>query len=110
MKKSTIPVLACGGNHEVYAGFKVEEMYGKDGYWRKYMNNGVYDGTPEGVLNVAENGIDFAYSYPGLEDYVYLSLSQWYWDGHTEGQECLITDSQLSWLEKQLEAYKDKTV
>lgn len=110
MKKSTIPVLACGGNHEVYAGFKVEEMYGKDGYWRKYMNNGVYDGTLEGVLNVAENGIDFAYSYPGLEDYVYLSLSQWYWDGHTEGQECLITDDQLSWLEKQLEAYKDKTV
>jgi len=109
VNKVKIPVIACSGNHEVYT-IAAETMYSATGYWRTYMNNGVYNGTLEGVLDIADNGVDFAYSYPGLEDYVFISLQQWRWDGHTASQDCLLTDSQLLWLEEMFETYKDKTV
>lgn len=106
--ESGMLVLACGGNHELYA--KLDVMYGKNGYWRKYMNTGIYDGKVKGVLDIADNGIDFVYQIPGFTDSVFVSLSQWYWDGHTPAQEKLVEPEQLVWLEEQLEKYKDKTV
>ena len=106
---SGMTVLGCGGNHELYADLVT--MYGKNGYWRTYMNKGVYDETPmEGVLNVAPNGIDFVYEIPGHTDSVFVFLSQWYWDGHTNAQGHLITDSQVTWLSEQFETYKDRNV
>ncbi len=106
--KSGLLVLACGGNHELYASLDV--MFGENGYWRTYMNTGVYDGTVEGVLDIADNGIDFTYQIPGVEDAVFVSLSQWYWDGHTASQKKLVEPEQLEWLEEQFELHKDKTV
>ncbi len=106
--KSGLLVLACGGNHELYANLDV--MFGKNGYWRTYMNNGIYDGTVKGVLDIADNGIDFTYQIPGIDDAVFVSLSQWYWDGHTPAQEKLVEPEQLAWLEEQFETHKDKTV
>lgn len=108
VEKSGLLVIACGGNHELYA--KLDVMFGKNGYWRTYMNDGIYDGSVEGVLDIADNGIDFTYSIPGVDDAVFVSLSQWYWDGHTPAQEKLVEPEQLVWLEKQFEAHKDKTV
>lgn len=106
--KYGIPVIACGGNHELYA--KLDVMFGKTGYWRKYMNVGAYDGTLPGVLNIAENGIDLVYQIPGVTDSVFISLSQWYWDGHSPAQQKLVEPQQLVWLEEQFKLYKDKTV
>ena len=106
--KSGLLVIACGGNHELYA--KLDVMFGKNGYWRKYMNTGIYDGKVEGVLDIADNGIDFTYQLPEHEDFVFISLSQWYWDGHSPAQEKLVEPEQLEWLEEQLELHKNKTV
>ena len=102
-------VLACGGNHELYAS--INDMYGENGLWRTNMNPGVYDATPiQGVLNVAPNGIDFVYEIPGKTDSVFVFLSQWYWDGHTSAQQHLVTPEQIEWLEEQFETYADRTV
>lgn len=106
--KGGITVIACGGNHELYA--KIPVMYGENGYWRTYMNKGVYDRTLEGVIDIASNGIDFTYSVPGNPSEVFIFLSQWYWDGHTSKQPMLVEKEQLIWLEEQLELYSDKTV
>lgn len=106
--KSGLLVIACGGNHELYA--KLDVMYGKNGYWRKYMNTGIYDKSVEGVLDIADNGIDFTYQLPDDKDSVFISLSQWYWDGHSAAQEKLVEPEQLEWLEEQFELHKDKTV
>lgn len=103
-----ITVIACGGNHELYA--KIPVMYGENGYWRTYMNKGVYDRTLDGVLDIAENGIDFTYSVPGNPNEVFVFLSQWYWDGHTAKQPKLLEEKQLIWLEEQFEKHADKTV
>ena len=103
-----IPVIACGGNHELYA--KIPVMYGENGYWRTYMNKGVYDRTMDGVLDIASNGIDFAYSVPNHPNEVFVFLSQWYWDGHTSKQPKLLEPEQLIWLEERFKQYSDKTV
>ena len=103
-----ITVLACGGNHELYA--KIPVMYGENGYWRTYINKGVYDRSLKGVLDIAANGIDFTYCVPENPSEVFVFLSQWYWDGHTDKQPKLLEDEQLNWLEKQLEQHADKTV
>ena len=106
---SNVLVLACGGNHELYAATDV--MFGDTGLWRTYMNAGVYDETPiAGVLNVAPNGIDFVYEIPGQTDSVFIFLSQWYWDGHTAAQEHLVTPEQIDWLTEQFAEYADRTV
>ncbi len=109
VSKVKVPVLACAGNHEVYT-WNGDSMYAPGSYWLTYMNNGFYDGTVEGVLDVADNGVDLSYSIPGFEDYVFISLNQWYYDGHTAAQESLLKDEQLEWLAEQFETYKDKTV
>ncbi|MBE6542971.1 MAG: hypothetical protein E7675_01080 [Ruminococcaceae bacterium] len=106
--KSGLLVIACGGNHELYASLDV--MFGEDGYWRTYMNEGIYDGSVDGVLDIADNGIDFTYRIPGVDDAVFISLSQWYWDGHSATQEKLVEPQQLEWLEEQFELHKDETV
>jgi len=108
IERGGIPVIACGGNHELYA--KIPVMYGENGYWRTYINKGVYDRTLEGVLDIAENGIDFTYSVPGQPSEIFVFLSQWYWDGHTNKQPKLLEDEQLIWLEEQLQKHADKTV
>lgn len=108
VEKSGMTVIACGGNHELYA--KLDVMFGQNGIWRKYMNKGVYDGSLEGVLDIADNGIDFTYQIPGVDNAVFVSLSQWYWDGHAPSQQHLVEPSQLVWLENQLETHKNKTV
>lgn len=106
--KGGITVIACGGNHELYA--KIPVMYGENGFFRTYLNKGVYDRTLEGVIDIASNGIDFTYSLPGNPSEVFVFLSQWYWDGHTSKQPMLVEPEQLIWLEKQFETYRDKTV
>ncbi|MBE6639451.1 MAG: hypothetical protein E7616_08415 [Ruminococcaceae bacterium] len=106
--KGGITVIACGGNHELYA--KIPVMYGENGYWRTYMNKGVYDRSLDGVLDIASNGIDFTYSVPGHPSEVFVFLSQWYWDGHTSKQPKLLEPEQLIWLEEQFQKHSDKTV
>ncbi len=106
--KGGITVIACGGNHELYA--KIPVMYGENGYFRTYLNKGVYDRTLEGVIDIASNGIDFTYSLPDNPSEVFVFLSQWYWDGHTSKQPMLVEPEQLIWLENQFERYRDKTV
>lgn len=108
VKKSGVKVIACGGNHELYA--KLDVMYSENGIWRTYMNEGIYSGTDEGVLDIAENGIDFSYRIPNEENEIFVFLSQRYWDGHTAKQPMLLDPEQLLWLEAQFEKYSDKTV
>lgn len=104
-----ITFLGCGGNHEVYSGS--DRMYLPNGPWRTYMNTGVYDETPmEGVLNVADNGIDFVYRIPGDETSVFVFLSQMYNDSKSTAQGHLLDTAQVVWLSEQLAAYADKQV
>lgn len=99
-----VTMLGCGGNHEVVLGF--DNMYGEGGLWYKYVNKGVYDGTLEGVLEVAENGFDFVYQMPGTED-IFIFLCQTRWDNKTTVQKPLVEPTAVDWLESVLAKYKD---
>ncbi len=109
--KSGVTFLGCGGNHEVIAGS--EKMFGKDGttgYFQKYLNIGVYDGTLEGVCEFAPNGYDFVYQIPGNENDVFIFVSQYRWDDGTTTMLPLIEIETVKWLETVFEKYKEKNV
>ncbi len=96
------PVYTTTGNHDLYAEYKKEN-------WLEFMNSGVYGKEKaDGILNVAENGMDFVYEEKESGD-VFIFLNQ------TSNNYGLLTGallkaSQLDWLEAQLEEHKDKTV
>ena len=97
------PVFTCKGNHDCYRKFKQE-------YWEKYINPGVYGASKrEGVLAVADNGLDFVFLGEETHGDVFIFFSQ------ISGQYLLptsriVTDAQLDWLEQQLETYKNEGV
>lgn len=96
------PVYTVTGNHDVRAKFKKEN-------WREYMNSGAYDETPaNGIINVSDNGMDFVYEEPVSGD-IFIFLNQ---TSNNYGLlfNALLENSQLDWLETQLEAHKDKSV
>ena len=97
------PVYTCTGNHDV-------SKYFTKGNWQELMNTGVYgDVKADGVANVADNGMDFVYIPADGNDDVFIFLSQYQWD-YGEAHSRILEDSQLDWLEAQLEKYKDETV
>lgn len=97
------PVYTCTGNHDVSDDFTKEN-------WRELINNGVYGETKaDGVVNVADNGMDFVYIPQDGAGDVFIFLSQYEWD-YGEVYSRILEDSQLDWLETQLEKYKDETV
>ncbi|MBQ7540747.1 MAG: metallophosphoesterase [Clostridia bacterium] len=97
------PVFTCKGNHDCYAEYTLEN-------WQTYINPGVYgENKREGVLEVAENGLDFVFRGEETHGDVFIFFSQ------ISGQYVLptsriVTDAQLDWLEKQLETYKNERV
>ncbi len=96
------PVYTVTGNHDVRNKFKKEN-------WRTYMNNGAYDETPaEGIINVSDNGLDFVYEEKTSGD-IFIFLHQ---TSNNYGLlfNALVENSQLDWLEAQLENHKDKSV
>lgn len=99
----SFPVYTCTGNHDVGEGLNLEG-------WQANINAGVYgENKAEGVLNVAENGVDFVYSPEDANGDVFIFFSQMFWD-YNRPESRLVTDEQLDWLEEQLETYKDTTV
>ena len=97
------PVYTCTGNHDVSEYFTKEN-------WRELMNTGVYgDVKADGVADVADNGMDFVYIPADGNGDVFIFLSQYKWD-YGEAHSRILEDSQLDWLEAQLEKYKDETV
>jgi len=97
------PVYTCTGNHDVSKYFTKEN-------WRELMNTGVYgDMKADGVEDVADNGMDFVYKPTDGNGDVFVFLSQYRWD-YGEAHSRILEDSQLDWLEAQLEKYKDETV
>ena len=96
------PVYTSTGNHDVNDKFTLEN-------WQALINTGVYgENKSAGVKDVADNGLDFAYSPEGCDD-VFIFLCQYQWD-YGEAHSRILTDEQLNWLETQLETYKDRTV
>lgn len=96
------PVYTVTGNHDVRNNFTKEN-------WRTYMNSGVYDEVPaEGIINVSENGLDFVYEEQKSGD-IFNFLHQ---TSNNYGLliNALLENSQLDWLEAQLEEHKDDTV
>lgn len=96
------PVYTVTGNHDIRTNFTKEN-------WRTNVNNGVYSDTPDdGIINVSDNGLDFVYEEAASGD-IFIFLNQ---TSNNYGLlfNALLKDSQLSWLEAQLEAHKDKTV
>lgn len=104
-----LDILTCIGNHDAEG----------DGvsYFKKYVNRSIYKyiGEDEAVLeakgikNIADNGLDFVYSPEGTEDvFVFLNQNE---DGYgmTETID-ILHDTQLTWLEEQLEKYADRNV
>ncbi len=107
---SGLTVLASGGNHEVVTGY--DNMYTNPdkGYWFKYVNLEVYNGSLEGVCEIAPNKHDFTYKIPGNDNDVFILVCQARWDSFSAAQKPLIEMETLEWLSGQFEKYKDKTV
>lgn len=96
------PVYTVTGNHDVREKFTKEN-------WREYMNSGAYDETPaSNIVNVSDNGMDFVYEEASSGD-IFIFLCQ---TSEDYGMlfNALLENSQLDWLEKQLETYKDRSV
>lgn len=99
------PVYTCTGNHDVNTDVGLDLDA-----WHDNMNTGVYgEQKAEGVIEVAENGIDFVYAPESINGDVFIFFSQIAWD-YNRPESRLVTDEQLDWLEEQLELYKDTTV
>ena len=97
------PVFTCKGNHDCYMAYTLEN-------WQNYINPGVYgEQKREGVLNVAENGLDFVFCGPETHGDVFIFFSQ---TGGLYGLPItrIVTDAQLDWLQTQLETYKNERV
>ncbi len=97
------PVFTCKGNHDCRREYTLEN-------WQKYINPGVYgEEKREGVLAVADNGLDFVFRGEETHGDVFIFFSQ------IAGQYILptsriVTDAQLDWLREQLETYKNERV
>ncbi len=94
------PVYTTTGNHDLHAKYEKEN-------WLGFMNPGAYgEVKAEGILNVADNGLDFVYEESG-DIFIFLNQSS---NNYGLLWNALLTDAQLDWLEIQLEKYSDKTV
>lgn len=97
------PVYTSTGNHDVNSDFVQSD-------WNRYVNSGVFgDKKDSGIVEAAENGLDFVYAPDGESDDIFIFYSQYQWS-YNNPDSRLLTDAQLDWLEKQLEKYKDNTV
>lgn len=97
------PVYTCTGNHDVDDDFSLSD-------WNKYMNTGVYSARKaDGVVDVADNNLDFVYAPDGEDGDIFIFLSQYRWDYNKETSR-ILTDAQLDWLEDKLDKYSDNTV
>ncbi len=96
------PVYTSTGNHDLHAKYEKEN-------WLEFMNPGAYgEVKAEGILNVADNGMDFVYEEKESGD-IFIFLNQ---TSNNYGLlwNALLTDAQLDWLEAQLETYSDRAV
>lgn len=96
------PVYTTTGNHDLHAKYEKEN-------WLEFMNTGVYgDEKADGIIDVAENGLDFVFeeSESG-EIFIFLNQTS---NNYGLMWNALLQDSQLDWLEAQLEEHKNKTV
>ena len=97
------PVFTCKGNHDCASGYTLEN-------WQTYINPTVYgDARREGVLEVADNGLDFVFRGPETHGDVFIFFSQTAWQ-YILPTSRIVTDAQLDWLEQQLETYKNERV
>ncbi len=107
---SNLTVLTCIGNHDC-----VNE--GKQ-YFKQYINQDVYRykdageaaQKENGILNIAENEMDFVYSPEGTDDvFVFLNQNEDRTNNYTQAEDILY-DEQLDWLDEQLSHYTDRNV
>ena len=97
------PVFSCKGNHDCRWKYTLKN-------WQKYINPGVYgEEKRDGVLAVADNGLDFVFRGEETHGDVFIFFSQ------IDNQYLLptsriVTDEQLDWLQTQLETYKNERV
>lgn len=98
---SKLPIYTTSGNHECkYTGFS------KD-WFLKYSRNVVDYDTDLLPIFEAGNDLDFTIELP--DGSVMLYLNQIYYD-YNQTTSRLLDDYQITWLENQLEKYKDRTV
>ncbi len=100
--KYDFPVYTTTGNHDLHAKYEKEN-------WLKYMNTGAYgEERSEQIINVADNGMDFVYKEAVSGD-IFIFLNQ---TSNNYGLlwNALLEDSQLDWLQSQLEEHTDNTV
>ncbi|MBQ9468001.1 MAG: leucine-rich repeat protein [Clostridia bacterium] len=107
VERGGLTFLACGGNHEVVSGY--DKMYGENGLFYKYVNKGVYDGTLEGVLEIAPDGHDFVYQIPGTND-LFIAISQVRWDSKLPTMKPLVEPETITWFEEMLDKYAGKKI
>ncbi len=100
----SFPVYTCTGNHDVSEDFLLEN-------WQELINNGVYsEQKADGIKAVSSNGIDFVYSPDKIGGDVFIFLSQNLWSKTQSGENRILTEQQLDWLEEQLNLYKGERV
>lgn len=99
VSKYDFPVYTCKGNHDCRKYYTLEN-------WQKNVNKDIYGASkPDGILDVAANGLDFVYEVNGDIFIFFSQINNTYMLGAQ-----LVTDEQLDWLEKQFETYKDRNV
>ena len=96
------PVYTTTGNHDIRKEYEKEN-------WLEFMNPSAYgEEKAEGILNVAENGMDFVYREPVSGDiFIFLCQSS---NNYSIVYNSLLQPSQLDWLEAQLGEHKDDNV
>lgn len=97
VKDKEYEVFSCTGNHDIPA---IES-----GAFKEHILGGIE--TQNGVLDIAENGLDFTYSES--EGEVFIFLSQMYRTYNTPDSR-LLDSEQLVWLRGVCEKYKNDRV
>lgn len=100
-KYPNMTVYSCMGNHD--ASYTYYEGNTKVANFAKYVN--VKRTTDKNIKSINDTGVDFVYEKNG-DIFIFLSQIQWKFSVDS----FLLLDSQLNWLEKNLNTYANKNI
>lgn len=100
-KYPNMTVYTCMGNHD--ASYTYYEGNTKVANFAKTVNTKIK--TDKNIKSINDTGVDFVYEKNG-DIFIFLSQIQWKYTDNS----FLLLDSQLNWLEKNLNTYANKNV
>lgn len=100
-KYPNMTVYTCMGNHD--AGYTYYEGSTKLANFVKMINTNIK--ADKNIKNINDTGVDFVYEKGG-DIFIFLSQVQWKYNIDSY----ILLDSQLNWLEKNLNTYANKNI